>query len=49
MPEVGAPNFLCVEDLCTNLFLVGFTGSGHEMRKDPSRARHIYQQGNQDE
>ncbi|KAK5451773.1 hypothetical protein LTS15_008033 [Exophiala xenobiotica] len=28
---------------------VGITGSGHEMRKDPSRARHIYQQGNQDE
>jgi survival-of-motor-neuron-related-splicing factor 30 len=28
---------------------VGFTGSGHEMRKDPSRGRHIYQQGNQDE
>jgi len=28
---------------------VGFTGSGHEMRKDPSRAKHIYQQGNQDD
>ncbi|EXJ82710.1 hypothetical protein A1O3_06524 [Capronia epimyces CBS 606.96] len=28
---------------------VGFTGSGHEMRKDPSRTRHIYQQGSQDE
>ncbi|KAL9611706.1 MAG: hypothetical protein Q9167_003668 [Letrouitia subvulpina] len=24
---------------------VGFTGSGQEMRKDPSRSRHIYQQG----
>ncbi len=23
---------------------VGFTGSGHEMRKDPTRSRHIYQQ-----
>jgi len=28
---------------------VGFTGSGHEMRKDPTRARHIYQQPGQDE
>ncbi|KAI1608809.1 hypothetical protein EDD37DRAFT_649719 [Exophiala viscosa] len=28
---------------------VGFTGSGHEMRKDPTRSRHIYEQGNQDE
>ncbi|KIX96511.1 uncharacterized protein Z520_07777 [Fonsecaea multimorphosa CBS 102226] len=28
---------------------VGFTGSGHEMRKDPTRTRHIYQQGGQDE
>lgn len=27
---------------------VGFTGSGHEMRKDPSRSRHIYQQGEGD-
>ncbi|RVX73501.1 hypothetical protein B0A52_02389 [Exophiala mesophila] len=27
---------------------VGFTGSGHEMRKDPSRSRHIYQQGDGD-
>ncbi|KAL8822390.1 MAG: hypothetical protein Q9191_006874 [Dirinaria sp. TL-2023a] len=24
---------------------VGFTGSGQQMRKDPSRSRHIYQQG----
>ncbi|ETI20400.1 hypothetical protein G647_08435 [Cladophialophora carrionii CBS 160.54] len=28
---------------------VGFTGSGHEMRKDPTRTRHIYQQGGQDD
>ncbi|KIW93232.1 uncharacterized protein Z519_05837 [Cladophialophora bantiana CBS 173.52] len=28
---------------------VGFTGSGHEMRKDPARTRHIYQQGGQDD
>jgi len=28
---------------------VGFTGSGHEMRKDPTRSRHIYQQGDQDD
>lgn len=30
-------------------FLVGFTGSGHEMRKDPTRSRHIYQQGGADD
>lgn len=29
--------------------LVGFTGSGNEMRKDPTRSRHIYQQDGQDE
>ncbi|KIX03887.1 uncharacterized protein Z518_07440 [Rhinocladiella mackenziei CBS 650.93] len=28
---------------------VGFTGSGHEMRKDPSRTRHIYQQESLDD
>lgn len=28
---------------------VGFTGSGQEMRKDTTRARHIYQQGGEDE
>jgi len=28
---------------------VGFTGSGHEMRKDPTRSRHIYQQGGTEE
>lgn len=28
----------------TNSLLVGFTGSGQQMRKDPSRTRHIYQQ-----
>ncbi|KAI4211522.1 MAG: hypothetical protein LQ351_005698 [Letrouitia transgressa] len=28
---------------------VGFTGSGQEMRKDPSRSRHIYQQGEEEE
>lgn len=28
---------------------VGFTGSGQEMRKDPSRSRHIYQQGADEE
>lgn len=32
-----------------NFVSVGFTGSGHEMRKDPSRTRHIYQQGSQDD
>ncbi|RHZ43832.1 tudor domain-containing protein [Aspergillus thermomutatus] len=27
---------------------VGFTGSGQQMRKDPSRARHVYQQADED-
>ncbi|KAL5338844.1 hypothetical protein BJX70DRAFT_182499 [Aspergillus crustosus] len=27
---------------------VGFTGSGQQMRKDPTRARHVYQQGEED-
>ncbi|KAL4964652.1 uncharacterized protein BDV14DRAFT_174498 [Aspergillus stella-maris] len=27
---------------------VGFTGSGQQMRKDPTRMRHIYQQGDED-
>ena len=31
------------------VFVVGFTGSGQEMRKDPTRSRHIYQQGGEDE
>ena len=33
----------------TNCIAVGFTGSGQQMRKDPSRSRHIYQQGAEDE
>ena len=28
---------------------VGFTGSGQQMRKDPGRSRHIYQQGGDEE
>lgn len=28
---------------------VGFTGSGQQMRKDPTRSRHIYQQGGEDD
>ncbi|MCJ1256254.1 hypothetical protein MMC24_004075 [Lignoscripta atroalba] len=28
---------------------VGFTGSGQQMRKDPTRSRHIYQQGAEEE
>ncbi|KAI9751675.1 MAG: hypothetical protein M1815_000977 [Lichina confinis] len=28
---------------------VGFTGSGQQMRKDPTRSKHIYQQSNEDE
>ncbi|KAL3467395.1 hypothetical protein BJX64DRAFT_168749 [Aspergillus heterothallicus] len=27
---------------------VGFTGSGQQMRKDPARTRHVYQQGEED-
>ena len=33
----------------TDVPLVGFTGSGQQMRKDPSRSRHIYQQSADDE
>lgn len=33
----------------SNTRLVGFTGSGNEMRKDPTRSRHIYQQDTQDD
>ena len=29
--------------------LVGFTGSGQQMRKDPTRSRHIYNQGGEEE
>lgn len=32
-----------------NSVVVGFTGSGQQMRKDPGRSRHIYQQGADDE
>ena len=28
---------------------VGFTGSGQQMRKDPGRSRHIYQQAGDEE
>jgi survival-of-motor-neuron-related-splicing factor 30 len=34
-----------IESLFTNISKVGFTGSGQTMRKDPTRSRHIYQQG----
>jgi survival of motor neuron-related-splicing factor 30 len=29
--------------------VVGFTGSGQQMRKDPARSRHIYNQGNEED
>ena len=32
-----------------DMHLVGFTGSGQQMRKDPTRSRHIYQQGGEEE
>lgn len=28
--------------------IVGFTGSGHAMRKDPTRSRHIYEPGEEE-
>lgn len=31
------------------LCLVGFTGSGQTMRKDPTRSRHIYQMNGEEE
>lgn len=33
----------------TDSLTVGFTGSGREMRKDPTRSRHIYQEGKPDD
>lgn len=30
------------------LRIVGFVGSGQAMRKDPTRSRHIYQQGEEE-
>lgn len=35
--------------LLLTISLVGFTGSGREMRKDPTRSRHIYQPGADDD
>ena len=32
----------------TNMTTVGFTGSGQQMRKDPTRTRHVYQQGEEE-
>ena len=34
--------------LLTDFLVVGFTGSGQSMRKDPARSRHIYQQGEEE-
>ncbi|RDH16401.1 hypothetical protein M747DRAFT_266549 [Aspergillus niger ATCC 13496] len=31
-----------------NARVVGFTGSGQQMRKDPGRSRHVYQQGEEE-
>ena len=36
-------------DIWLIAFLVGFTGSGQQMRKDPARSRHIYQTGEDEE
>ncbi len=40
-----------LEEIGSNADLqpVGFTGSGQQMRKDPTRSRHIYQQGGEEE
>lgn len=35
--------------MTANPSLVGFTGSGQQMRKDPGRSRHIYQHGTEEE
>jgi len=32
----------------TDIHIVGFTGSGQTMRKDPTRSRHIYQENEED-
>jgi hypothetical protein len=48
MREVRYPPLLTLKTF-TDLSLVGFTGSGQEMRKDPTRSRHIYQQGGEEE
>ena len=47
----GEPN-PAISPACINtdaLPTVGFTGSGQQMRKDPMRSRHIYQQGADEE
>ena len=46
MLEVSHPVLLCCKSI--NNVAVGFTGSGHEMRKDPTRSRNIYQEGGED-
>lgn len=35
--------FFCTDGLDTDDKIVGFTGSGQAMRKDPTRSRHVYQ------
>lgn len=47
MPEVWLPyTVVQTYDQITNIdvVLVGFTGSGQAMRKDPGRSKHVYQQ-----
>ncbi len=44
----GKPYLVAYRRMNTNHLAVGFTGSGTEMRKDPTRARNIYQQGGED-
>ena len=41
--------YLYLAESGVDVRLVGFTGSGQQMRKDPTRSRHIYQQGGEEE
>ena len=41
--------YLSLAESGADVRLVGFTGSGQQMRKDPTRSRHIYQQGGEEE
>ena len=47
MAEVSK-NFL-FRTVIANCIVVGFTGSGQSMRKDPARSRHIYQTNGDEE
>lgn len=48
MPEVIPLHLGLLLHKLISFCLVGFTGSGQQMRKDPARMRHIYQQNDED-